>query len=74
MTRRHLQGCPHHWKEQVVRISCHGDLLSAECRQHPQISMWCCGRPLCRTRCMREVEAFSGMTPVLVHKTQAVAS
>lgn len=66
-------GCPHDFSERVVRIGCHDDLLSAECKSGAMLSQWCCGRPQCKARCMAEVKAFTGLEPVLVYKAKAGA-
>ncbi len=70
MKRPEPEGCPHDFAEMIVRIGCHDDLMSAECRAGAQLSMWCCGRPQCKARCMAEVFAFTGIEPVLVYKTR----
>lgn len=69
MPRREPEGCPHDFAQMIVRIGCHDDLMSAECRAGAQLTMWCCGRPQCKARCMAEVFAFTGIEPVLVYKT-----
>jgi hypothetical protein len=63
-----IDGCPHHRIDHIVRISCHEDLLSDECRNAPVYSEWCCGRPQCKAAVMRLVKAATGFEPVTVKK------
>lgn len=56
--------CPHF--DHVVRIGCHADLTSPECRDAAQFSSYCCGRPACKGRTMSLVKAFTGFEPVTV--------
>lgn len=59
--------CEH--SDWAVRISCHADLTSAECRDGAMFSAYCCGRPACKGRTMALVKARTGFDPVTVKRT-----
>ena len=66
-----FEACPHPSKEHVVRIGCHEDLTSDECRALPMLSQWVCGRPECKARAMAQTFALTRREPVLTRKAVA---
>lgn len=63
------RACTH--RDYAVRISCHEDLMSAECKSKPVHSQWCCGRPACKGRVMQIVWAQTRCEPVVVKRKAA---